>query len=279
MLSRLETPPPEALQRVAARGRLGVRPSYGRSRVATLVQEGAAKIRMPRTAVDPLEAVLINTAGGLTGGDRLAWEIDVGEGASATITTQACEKVYRASSGVAEVDCRLTVGQNGRLAWLPQETIAFERSAFSRRLAVNLAPDAEALIVEATVFGRLSMGERTRAATFRDRWRIFRSGKLIHAEDFAIGPDVGATLARAAATGGQHAMATLLLVSADAEERLGDVRRVLGDRGAASGWSVAGSGKLLARLVAEDSYSLRQTLVPLIELLNGRAGLPKVWSL
>ena len=75
----------------------------GRTRIGRLYQEGAAKIRMPRTSADPLEAVLINTAGGLTGGDRLDWAVDVGDGASATVTTQACEKVYRAASDGAEV--------------------------------------------------------------------------------------------------------------------------------------------------------------------------------
>ncbi|TIT82635.1 MAG: urease accessory protein UreD, partial [Mesorhizobium sp.] len=44
-------------------------------------------------------------------------------------------------------------------------------------------------------------------------------------------------------------------------------------------WTVNQSGKLLARLFAEDGYRLRKRLVPLVELLNGRAGLPKLWSL
>ena len=47
----------------------------------------------------------------------------------------------------------------------------------------------------------------------------------------------------------------------------------------ASVWSVKASGKLLARLYAGDGYQLRQRLVPLVGLLNGRAGLPKLWSL
>lgn len=284
MLSRSERPLAESLQRVAAAGRLAVRHMHGRSRVATLFQEGAAKIRMPRVAADPLEAVLINTAGGLTGGDRVAWQIDVGDNASATITTQACEKAYRSVSGVAEVECRLTVGVAGRLSWLPQETIVYDGSAFRRRLELDLAAGAEALLVEATVFGRLAMGERTRAASFRDRWRIRRGGRLIHAEDFAIGPDVEAVLARAAVARGARAVATVLLVAPDADQRLAAARAVIGRGGGASAWTIGdggadGSGKLLARLVAEDGYSLRRTLVPLIELLNGRAGLPKVWSL
>ncbi|TIU63331.1 MAG: urease accessory protein UreD, partial [Mesorhizobium sp.] len=49
--------------------------------------------------------------------------------------------------------------------------------------------------------------------------------------------------------------------------------------GGASFWSVGRSGKLLARLTAGDGYQLRKRLVPLVELLNGRAGLPKLWSL
>ncbi|RUW22402.1 urease accessory protein UreD, partial [Mesorhizobium sp. M1E.F.Ca.ET.041.01.1.1] len=78
-----------AAQRVAGRGRLFCGRAGGRTRLRRLYQDGSAKIRMPAVHGDPLEAVLINTAGGLTGGDRLGWEIEVGEGASASITTQA----------------------------------------------------------------------------------------------------------------------------------------------------------------------------------------------
>ena len=54
---------------------------------------------------------------------------------------------------------------------------------------------------------------------------------------------------------------------------------MIGEDGGASAWSVGGSGKLLARLFAGDGYLLRKRLVPLVGLLNGQAGLPKVWSL
>lgn len=266
-------------QRVAARARLDVEVRAGRSRLVRLYQDGAAKIRLPDTGSDPLEAVLINMAGGLTGGDRLAWDVSVGAGARASITTQACEKVYRALTDRAEVDVRLSVGEGGFLGWLPQETIVFDRAGFSRSLDVELAAGAEALIVEATIFGRSAMGERTTTGLFRDRWRIRREGRLIHAEDFFVGPDIEATLRRPASAGGRIAMATLLLVSDRCEARLEPARTIIGDDGGVSLWTVAGSGKLLARLYAEDGYKLRKRLVSLIELLNGQAGLPKLWSL
>lgn len=272
----ISTPP---AQRAAGVARLSCAVGDGRTRLLRLYQDGAAKIRMPTVAADPLEAVLINTAGGMTGGDRLGWQVDVGPGASASVTTQACEKVYRAASDRAEVRVRLSVGENGRIAWLPQETIVFDRAAFARTLDVELAANAEALVLEATVFGRLAMGERTAQGNFHDRWRVRQDGSLIHAEDFRIGPDIAAVLGRPAIAGGAIAMATLLLVSPRADALLDPALEVVGDQGSASVWSVRKSGKLLARLYAEDGYQLRQRLVPLVELLNGRAGLPKLWSL
>lgn len=276
---RHEQPVADIAERVAARGELVVAVKAGCNRIERLYQEGAAKIRMPKTAADALEAVLINTAGGLTGGDRLHWGIAVGEGAAATVTTQACEKIYRASFGVAEVSCRLSVAAGGRLAWLPQETIVFDNSSFRRRLDIDLAPDAEALVLEAAIFGRRAMGETVRRAYFADRWRVRRSDRLIHAEDLAIGPHAAGQLASNAAFAGATAVATLASFCGDAEAKLDAVRAVIGEAGGASAWRVGGSGKLLARVVAEDGYALRKRLIPLMELLNGQAALPKVWTL
>src|SRR4051812_30827918 len=55
-------------------------------------QQGAMKARF--TGVEagaPPEAVLINLAGGLTGGDRLQFGVALDCGSAALITTQACE--------------------------------------------------------------------------------------------------------------------------------------------------------------------------------------------
>ena len=267
------------MQRVAARGVLAVKRSAGANRIDRLYQEGAAKIRMPANEGGPLEAILINTAGGLTGGDRIDWRIEAGEGSAVTVTTQACERIYRASSGRAEAKCSIHAGKGASVAWLPQETIVFDRSAFSRKLDADLAGDARALILEATIFGRHAMGEQVETALFRDRWRVRAGGRLVHAEDFAIGPDVAAALASRAIAGGARAVATLLLVSPDAEQRLEQARAIIGDAGGASAWSVEGTGKLLARLMAGDGRRLRERLIPLASLLNAGAALPKVWSL
>jgi urease accessory protein len=266
------------MQRVDARGRLSVKSSPGGTRLERLFQEGAAKIRLPHRHGPGLEAVLINTAGGLTGGDRIEWEAEVGDGAALTLTTQACEKVYRAGEGEAQITCRLRVGKDASLAWLPQETILFDRSALRRRLEIDVAPGARALILEATVFGRTAMGEEVQHAAFRDRWRVRVGGRLVHAEEFALEGAGADTLRRAAAGAGARAMATVLVVGGDAEASASAIGDMLGPSGGASTWTVGDAGKLLARLTATDGRALRQRLIPLLQLLTGEAGLPKIWS-
>lgn len=266
------------MQRVRADGRLSVRQIDGRTRLHRLFQEGAAKIRFPAPESAALEAVLINTAGGLTGGDRVAWSADAAPGASLSLTTQACEKIYRAGVGRAEVSVTLTASEGARLAWLPQETILFDGAALSRQLDVDLAETASALILEATIFGRKAMGERVERAIFHDRWRVRHAGRLVHAEDFRIGPAVADQLSRMAVAQGGCAVATLLFIDARAEELLAPVRALVGEAGGASFWRAGGTGKLLARIVAEDGYGLRRRLLPLVGLLNGQAGLPKIWT-
>lgn len=264
-----------APQRSAGEGRISVRRVNGRVAINTLFQEGCAKIRWPKgRANEAFEAVLINTAGGLTGGDRLAWTIGVGTDCRVQATTQACEKIYKAAEGTARVSTEIDVAEGAFLSWLPQETILFDRSSLTRTLDVRLGGNARALIAEAVVFGRQAMGETVVTGTFSDRWRIWREGRLVHAEDFRIGPDVAEMINRPALLGGARAMATVLFAG-DAERHLERARAIIGEKGGASVWS----GKFLARLYDEDAYHLRKRLVPLVELLNEKARLPKVWSI
>ncbi|PLP57641.1 urease accessory protein [Mesorhizobium loti] len=278
MLTKNESLAELAPQRAQGHGSIQIEQRHGRSRIARLFQDGCAKIRMPRVMRDPFEAILINTAGGLTGGDRLNWTVQACEGTSAVITTQACERIYKSPERAAVVETQLTAEKGTYLAWLPQETILFDRSALSRRLDVDMDRSATVLLAEAVVFGRQAMGETVTETRFHDRWRVRVDGRPIHAEDFRLGPDLGLQQARAAITGGQRAVATVLLVSPEAGRHLDAAHAIIGEDGAVSTWQVGGVGKLLARLHAPDSYSLRKRLAPLLRLLNGQP-LPKIWSI
>ena len=273
----------ERMQRAAGEGRIAVRHHLGRTRLDTFYQQGAAKIRVPRHAGrDDLEAVIINTAGGLTGGDRLDWTAEAGAGTTLTLTTQACEKIYKSSGGTAEVAVSLEARAGARINWMPQETILFDRARLSRKLDATLAPDASLLAVEAVIFGRQARGETVREAFLADRWRIRQGGRVVHGEDLRVEGDIAARLALPAVTGGGIAVATVLFVSPQAGDNLDRLRALVsghdGVTAGASGWQVGPSGKLLARFAARDGYCLRKALVPALDLLNGQARLPKMWS-
>ncbi len=270
------------MQRARGVGRLSAKSDRSQNRIDRLYQEGCARIRLPRVPHGaPLEAVMINTAGGLTGGDRMDWQFEAGEGARMSLTTQACEKTYKAQGeDPAAVSVRLALAENSSMAWLPQETILFDRALLRRTIDVEMAETARLLVVEPLLFGRLAMNETVIRGGFRDRWRIRVGGQLLHAEDTSFGPDIHAQLRRGAIADGNLAMTTVVMIAPEAEGLLDAARRIIGPAGGASFVSPRSSktGKLLARIVAADSYDLRKRLAPLIRLLNADGGVPKVWT-
>ncbi|AJY44505.1 urease accessory protein UreD [Martelella endophytica] len=267
---------PASPQRTFGRGEVKAKYSRGRTRLDELYQDGAAKIRIPESFDGRMEAVLINTSGGLTGGDRLQWVMAAEAGTALTVTTQACEKIYKSDSGPASIDTELRVEGSARLDWLPQETILFDDASLNRRLDVDLAEDAEFLAIEAVLLGRKAMGEAVRYGNFRDRWRVRRSGTLIHAEDVRMTGDIENLVAQTAVLGGDVAFATLLYFGPRAEALMPKVREALGTAAAgASEWN----GKLVARIVAADGYALRKSLIPALRVLRDGENLPKVWHL
>jgi urease accessory protein len=268
---------PPVLERARGHARISFAWKDGETRLVECFQSGSAKIRLPRVARSaPVEAVLLNTAGGITGGDHLVYEVVAGPGSRATITTQAAERVYRRSSGVGRVESTLTVEAGAHLEWLPQETIVFDNSAVSRRISANVAKDATLLAVEPIILGRAAMGETTRNVVVGDSWRIRRAGELIFADGLRLNGDAADIMTGGATGSGAAAFATLLLVSPDAETRIDALRRVLEEcdgEGGASAWN----RMLVARLIAATGQTLRSDLVKLIECLRGTP-MPRVWS-
>ncbi|MGE4221143.1 MAG: urease accessory protein UreD [Alphaproteobacteria bacterium] len=268
--------PGPSLERTHGTVRLGFRRRDDRTALSHLYQAGAGKARFPRVEPGlPPEAVLINTAGGLTGGDRLTVDVAIESDAMATVTTQACERIYRSAGNEARVETCLSVGQNATLHWLPQETILFDRSQLRRHLDIDLRPQSRLLAIVGIVFGRRAMGESVREAAFRDSWRVRRDGKLIFADGARFSGGVGAMLSRPALLGGNGAYATLLMVDPDVGQRLGMLRSSLPETGVgASVWD----GMLVARIVAETGQALRRLLVAALTCLRDGAPLPRVWN-
>jgi len=268
------------LQRTEGDGRITFKAVDGATALERLHQGGAAKVRLPRShGRRALEAVLINTSGGLAGGDRLDWAIDAGPDAQAVITTQACERAYRSLGDAARIGVSLRVGEGARLDWLPQETILYDGASLERRLEAEVAPGASLLVCEAVLLGRLAHGERVRAAHFRDRWRIRRGGRLVFAEETRLDGPVDRIARHAATLGGGAAYASILLLTDDPSALLDPVRAALYTAADdVVGGASAFDRTLFCRMVAQDGLGLRRALLPVLTVLRGGLGLPRVWT-
>jgi urease accessory protein len=260
-----------AANRSVGRIALSVAAQDGVTRRRDVYEHGPLRVRFPNVSGDALEAMIVNTAGGIAGGDRHDLEMAAGAGASLTVTTAAAEKVYRALQPDAEIAVKLTGAANSRLCWLPQETILFDRARLSRRIDVELDETASLLIAEAVVFGRAAMGEQVEEGAFTDCWRVRRGGRLVFAETVRLDGAIAKRLAEPAVAGGGIAIATVLAVPGDeaAIERV-RAQTFCGEVGV-SAWN----GLAVARLCAKDGASLRRDLAAVAIALGG--ALPRLW--
>lgn len=253
-----------------------VKANGARTTLRDLYQAGSSKCLFPRNARKHMDAVLLNTAGGVTGGDRFSFSAHAEEQTELTLTTQACERAYKAQGGeIGEVSNKLSIAENARINWLPQETILFNHSALSRSLRVDLAPDASFLMLEPLVFGRTAMGEALNHAQFRDRIEIYRENTPLYIDALHLTGDIAAQLAQPFVANGAGAMASLVFVDANAETYLEPLRELLPTTGGAS---MLRPDTLVMRVLAQDSFELRKTLFPILSQINN-GQVPRCWTL
>lgn len=267
------------MQRADARAEVSVVHARGQSRLARLFQSGGARILLPRTHAPVPEAVTVNTAGGIAGGDRLGWGFEAGTGASLVATSQAAERVYRSSGETARVETRVRVGAGGMVAWLPQETILFDGARLARTLTVELTGDARATALEMLILGRRAMGERMGSGALSDRWLIHRDGRLVHAEALRLGGDIAARTAGTATLAGGRALATLVHAAPGADLVLDAARRLLATSTpeAVVAAATAKPDLLVLRWLAPDAHPLRTALVRFLASFR-HTPLPRAWS-
>lgn len=265
-----------SMQRSHGLARVGFAMSGTRARLTDLHQSGSAKAMLPRVDGSVPEVVFLNTSGGLTGGDRLAYAIAVGDHTSVTATTQTAERAYQSGGSPANAIVEATVGAGGHLSWLPQETILFEDSDLDRHTQIDLAPDASCLLTETIILGRRAMGEAPRRAQLRDRRMLRRAGQPVWAESLRIDRNFLNGSTSPALFGSACAFAVVALVASGAADAVAPLRQVLNEPGCtaeASGWD----GKCILRILATDGWPLRRQLIRALSVLHA-GPLPRVWQ-
>jgi urease accessory protein len=221
--------------------------------------------------------VIVNTGGGIAGGDAYRIELALKEGAEVEVTTTAADKIYRTDGPPARIATELTLESNASLAWLPQEALLFEGAALERRLAIDMAGDARLILVESLVFGRLAKGESRVDARLRDSWRLRRDGRLVFADETRL-DHAGVTLDRLAVGAGARALATIVAAAPNIEARLPDLRAALeATSESVEAGASALDGLVVARLISASPSRLRAALIASIVAISGRKP-PRLWQ-
>jgi urease accessory protein len=271
------------MQRAEGSGRMVLSGSEKGTRITDVFERSPVRIMFPRDIHGAMhEAVLVNTAGGVAGGDRLEIAVTALANASIAVTSQTAEKVYRALNEPARITTKLQALEVAKLAWLPQETIVFNWARLSRQTEIEISSGAELLALEWLVLGRAAHGEEMSGGHITDSWRLKKDDRLIWADSFRITDDIFAHLHRKALLANCKAVATLIYFGPRLEAKLEFLRELtlsLQCRCAAT----LVSGLIIVRFAATVSYDLKLALHHFLqhagrELGAGPFRVPKMWS-
>jgi urease accessory protein len=282
-VSGIAIPCDNDLQRSEGFARLILAGSAQGTRIVDMFQRSPIRIMFPGIRGAPVEeAVVVNTAGGIAGGDRLEFAVTALADASFTITSQAAERVYRALNEPALIETRLKICKTAKLAWLPQETIVFNGGRIRRNTQIEISAGAELLALEWLVLGRAAHGEEIVGGEIADGWQVRLDGRLIWADRFRATDDVFSRLRSRALLADFKAIGTLIYFGPDPTAQV-QFLRDLAPQLQCHCFTTVVSGLVIARLAARDAAELKAGLREILLQFErtreqGPFRLPKMWS-
>lgn len=218
-----------------------------------LAGEGPLALRRTRAPGGRHRVTVVGAMSAPLGGDRLAVEAEVRDGARLTVDAAAATIALPGRTGEpAHYDVRLGVGPGGELHWLPEQLISARGSDLRMRTRVELAPDARLVLREEQILGR--HGEDP--GTLTTRLTVHRAGRPLLDQELAYGPGAPGGWNGSAVLGGHRAVGQLLVVDPElAENPL--PARMLGESAVLT--PLAGPAFLVTAL-APDARLLRRVL-------------------
>jgi urease accessory protein len=271
------------LQRSIGSCRIVVKGSERGNQIVDLCQRSPVRVLFPQAEPGGFEeAVLINTSGGIAGGDRLDTAVTALADARITLTSQAAERIYRALDQPSRISTTLVVADSAKLSWCPQETIVFDRARMKRQTHIAVSSGAELLALEWIVLGRAAHGETVVSGEVIDSWRVEKDGKLVWADCLRITDDAFPQVGRNALLADCSAVATLVYFGTDLEKRLECLRDWAASLTCNAAATMVG-GLIVVRFAAPAASTLRAGLCSLLQQFDHAFGpgpfrVPKMWS-
>lgn len=263
--------------------------TYGRVGQATQILHShmQAPLKVQRSLYPEGEeichTVMLHTAGGIVGGDRLSINIDLQPKTQALITTAAANKIYRTNRLEAQQTIHIQVAEAACLEWLPQETIVFDQAVYRQTTRIDLAPGAHWLGWELTRFGRTARGEQFLAGEWRSHTEVWQQGKPLWLDRQWL-PGSQETFHSPHGLAGCPIVGSFAYVGQEVSPELVEQARSLwqGDRGEAGVTRLMAG--LLCRYRGDSTIEARQWLIAVWQLLRKTylersTCIPRVWQL
>jgi urease accessory protein len=254
----------------------------GGTAIGWLHQQAPCRALFPRVAHDePVQAVAINIAGGLVGGDSIRSAVTAGVDTRALATSQAAEKVYRSGDRSVRVETSIAAAAGSRVEWMPQPTILFDGANLVRHTRLDVAGDARLMAGEVTILGRAAHGERLGQGSLFDEWAVRRDGRLVWIDRTRV-DDWADVLDDPNGFGGAEATALLVYAGPDAAARLDEARSLLDAAGTVAGATVI-DGLLVLRWLGREAARLVSAYADFWRRFRARIGfgaaiLPTIWQ-
>src|SRR4051812_26527196 len=226
-------------------------------------------------------AIVVHPPSGLVGGDALALDVEVGDGAAALLTTPGAGKWYRSTGRFASQSVRFIVGANACLEWLPQENIVFDGALARCQWSAELAEGARLIAWDLYCLGRTASGESFTAGECRLEAQVRRTGKLQWLERGALRPH-SRELRSPAALDAAPVFGTLVVAAPQiAPEWLAAAREISMSEGSAGVTALPGVMLVRCRAATTEAAHqyFRRVWTCLREAVMGRAPVaPRIWS-
>lgn len=278
--------PQAALSRFDAVGAVGF--SGPEARISELRQHSPIRFLRPVAETgDPATVVLVNTAGGIVGGDRLSMSVSAGHHAEVLATGQAAEKIYRSGGDPAELSVEITARDGAILEFLPQGTILFDGARLHRKTVLSADRGATLIYGEILHFGRTAMGERFGSGALRDRSDLHVDGERVLVDVLRLDDDVASSMAARSTLESATAVAVIYCLGPKARVALDAAREAiseLADRGGRAGAAMFEEGPMVARMISRDGAGLRRDFARIWSRLRAQVigrpeRMPRIWSI
>ncbi|MCA9802466.1 MAG: urease accessory protein UreD [Cyanobacteria bacterium HKST-UBA02] len=128
---------------------------------------------------------LRSPSAGLLDGDIHEIEIDVADGATLEVRTQAACLVY---TGASRQEVLIKLGHGSKLCFCPQPFILTGGASFTQRLKVDMHESSGLLLKESWSAGRIAMGECWQFEQMDSSIQIDISGKMAYRDRWHLSP-------------------------------------------------------------------------------------------